>query len=219
VVVAAGRDVLELARVAIPTLGVPALEQEALDLVRDVGHASRLGQALAERPEPRPDVADVGGAVLVLYLAEDQDLARSEHVRGQPVERGPVDGQAQIGLGLAREAPNRRAVERQVVRRVEQELLVVVEHVQPAFEVGEAHRDGFDALLVGQVLEAALAHLAAVLAGQPVGLGLEVHLLELFVRDLEKLTELLCHLPLRAGIRKRYNTGAHAARGRIPMEI
>jgi hypothetical protein len=36
VVVAAGRDELELAGLVVAALGVAALEQEALDLVRDV---------------------------------------------------------------------------------------------------------------------------------------------------------------------------------------
>ena len=35
-----------------------------------------------------------------------------------------------------------------------EELLVVIEHVQAAFEVAEQHGHGLDALLVGQVLEA-----------------------------------------------------------------
>jgi hypothetical protein len=88
---------------------------------------------------------------------------------------------------LLREAADGRAVEGQVVRRLEQELLVVVQHVQPALEVGEAHRHRLEPALVGQVLDALLAHLADVHALDTLALGFQVHLLELVVRDLEEV--------------------------------
>jgi hypothetical protein len=80
-----------------------------------------------------------------------QHLAGAEDVRRQPVEGRPVDRQSQVRLLLPREAADRRAVEGQIVRRLEQELLVIVQHVQPAFEVGETHGDRLDALLVVEI--------------------------------------------------------------------
>ena len=72
---------------------------------------------------------------------------------GRPIERAPVDRQAQVALALRGEAADRRAVEGEVVVALEQEFLVVVEHVQAAFEVAEQHRHGLDALLVGEILQ------------------------------------------------------------------
>jgi hypothetical protein len=104
--------------------------------------------------KPGAQVALVRRAVLVADVAEDEHLAGPEDVGGQPVEGRPVDAQPQVGFGLLREAPDGRAVEGEVVGRLQQELLVVVEHVEAALEVGEAHRHGLDPLLVGQVLDA-----------------------------------------------------------------
>jgi hypothetical protein len=84
-------------------------------------------------------------------------------------------------------------IERQVVGGLQQELLVVVEHVEAALEVGEADGHRLDALLVRQVLHPLLADLAGFLAGHAVGLGLDVHLLQLLVRDLEKVAKRRVH--------------------------
>ncbi len=187
VVVAARRDVLELARLEVAPLGVPALEDEPFDLVRHVRDHVLLPQLRGEGLEPRAQVAHVGGAVLVADVAEHEHLARAEHVGRQLVERGPVDLEPQVRLGLAREAADRGAVEGEVVRRLEQELLVVVEHVEAALEVGEAHGHRLDTPLVGQVLHAGVADLPGILPGHAVGLRLQVQLLELVVRDLQKV--------------------------------
>ena len=72
---------------------------------------------------------------------------------GRPVEGAPVHVQPQIAFALRRESADRRAVEGQVVIALDQEFLVIVEHVQTAFQVAEQHRDGLDALLIGQVLQ------------------------------------------------------------------
>ena len=112
--------------------------------------------SLAVLLEQAAQVGRVGLAVAAQHLAEHQHLARAEHVGRQPVEGAPVDAQAQVGLLLRREAAHRAAVEGQVVLALEQELLVVVQHVQPAFEVGEAHRHRLDALLVGAGTSSAL---------------------------------------------------------------
>ena len=84
-------------------------------------------------------------------------LPGPKYVGGRPVEGAPVDAEPQIALALRGKAADRGAVERQVVPALEQEFLVVIEHVQAAFEVAEQHGDGLDALLVGQVLEALFA--------------------------------------------------------------
>ena len=88
-----------------------------------------------------------------------------------------------------REAPDGGAVEGQVVGRLEQELLVVVQHVQPAFEVGKADRHRLDPLLVGQILHPLLADLVGIGPGRPLGLGLEVHLLEPVVGDFQEIAQ------------------------------
>ena len=51
------------------------------------------------------------------------------------------------------------------------------------------HGDGLDALLVGQVAQAGFLHRAGVLAGEPLGLGLEVQLFELVVGDLQEIAK------------------------------
>jgi hypothetical protein len=61
--------------------------------------------------------------------------------------------------------------------------------VHPALEIGEAHRDGLDALLVGQVLLALLADLVGLDAIEALLLGGEVALFELVVGDLEEVTK------------------------------
>jgi hypothetical protein len=111
----------------------------------------------------------------------------------QPVEGRPVDLQAEIGFLLLREAADRGSVEGQVVGALEQELLVVVEHVEAPFEIREADREGFDALLVGEEPDPRLADLAGVLALDALVFGGEVHLLELVVGNLEKVTQRTGH--------------------------
>ena len=62
--------------------------------------------------------------------------------------------------------------------------------MQPAFEVGEAQGDRLDALLVGQVLHALLAHLVGLVAVEAGLFGFEVELLQLVVGNLEKVAQL-----------------------------
>ena len=102
----------------------------------------RVGKTL----QHAADVGSIGLAVLVDDLAEDQHLAGTEHVGWRPVECAPVDAQTQIALALRGKAANRRAVEGQVVPALDQEFLVVIEHVQAAFQVAEQDGDGLDAL-------------------------------------------------------------------------
>ena len=190
VVVAARRDELERPGQVVLTLGVAALEEEALDLVRGVGDRAVLREEAVGQPfQPAAHVGGVRRAVALLHLAEHQHLPGPEDVRRQPVERRPVDHEAQVRFRLLREPPDGRPVERQVVGRLQQELLVVVEHVEAALEVRETHRDGLDALLVREVLHPLLADLVGRHAVQPLLLGGEVHLLQPVVGNLQEIAQ------------------------------
>ena len=154
VIVAAGVHVFELARLVVGALGVRPLEQEAFDFVGRVqGVAVLLVQAVRERLEDAAHVGGVGLAALVDDFAEHQHLAGAKNVGRRPVEGAPVDAQAQIAFPLRGKAANRGTVEGQVVVALQQKFLVVVEHVQAAFEVAEHDGHGLDALLVGQILQ------------------------------------------------------------------
>src|ERR1019366_10264524 len=104
-----------------------------------------LEHLLRELLEDAANVRAIRSARLLDHVAEDQHLARPEYIRGCPVERAPVDSQAKIALLLRSKAADRGPVEGQVVIALDQELLVVVEHVQPAFEVAEQNGDSLDA--------------------------------------------------------------------------
>ncbi len=184
VVVAARVHILELAGLVVVPLRVHALEQEPFDFVGRVQRvALLLVQPLREVLQHPADVARVRAAVLVDHLAEHQHLARTEVVRRRPVERAPVHVQPQVALPLRRESTDRRSVERQVVVALYEKFLVVIEHVEPAFQVAEQDRDGLDALLVRQVLEALLLNHMHRNAVHPLLLGREIQLLKLCVGE------------------------------------
>jgi hypothetical protein len=75
---------------------------------------------------------------------------------------------------LRRKTANRGSVESQVVPALDQELFIVIEHVQAAFEVAEQQGNGFDALLIGQILETAFPDLLDRSALQTLLLGFEI---------------------------------------------
>ena len=137
--------------------------------------------------------AAVGRAVLVDDFAEHQHLARAEDIGRRPVERAPVDAQPQIAFPLRGEAANRRAVEGQVVPALDQELLVVVEHVQAAFQVAEQHGDGLDALLVGQILQALFLDFVQGNALLALLFGVQVQLFQLVIGKREEITQFSGH--------------------------
>src|ERR1019366_6094130 len=134
-IVAAGVDEVEPARLVETAFGVLAREQKALDLV---GRVQRVAFLLEQRfgvaLEHAAQVAGIGGPVLVDDVAEYQYLAVAEYVGRHPVERAPVDAQAKIALFLRRKAANRRAVECQILVGAQQELLVVVQQVKTALK-------------------------------------------------------------------------------------
>ena len=85
VIVAAGVDVVELAGFVVASLGVGAVEEEALDLVGGVqGVAFSLCKPLRVPLEHAAHVGGVRRSVLVDDLAEDQHLAGPEDVRRAP---------------------------------------------------------------------------------------------------------------------------------------
>ena len=92
-------------------------------------------------------------SALIDDLAEDDHLAGAEEIRGHPIKGAPVDSQPQVAFPLSGKSTDRGAVKGQVVPALDDEFLVVVEHVQTAFKVAEENGDGLNALLVGEVLE------------------------------------------------------------------
>src|ERR1700738_495170 len=98
-------------------------------------------------------VGSIRPPLLIDDLAEDHHLSRAENICRTPVEGGPIDSQPQVALFLRCEASDGRAVEGQVVPALDEKLLVVIEHVQPTFEVAEEQGYGLDPFLVCEVLE------------------------------------------------------------------
>ncbi len=187
-IVAAGRDEIELAGQVIGLLRVLAGKEEALDLGGRVERVAVLLELLlGVSLEYAAQVARIGGPVLVDDVAEDHHLAGAKHVGRHPVEGAPVDAQAQIALFLRREAADRGAVEGQVLVGAEQELLVVVEQVQTALEVGKQHGDSLDPLFVGQVLQPFFTNFIRRNAVGAVGLGLQVLLFQLIIGKSQKI--------------------------------
>jgi hypothetical protein len=118
-----------------------------------------------------------------------KDLAGSEDIGGRPVEGGPVHVEAEVAFALGGEAADGGAVEGEVVIALDKELLVVIEHMETAFEVAEQDGDGLDPLFVGQVLEAVLLDLSGVDAVLPLFLGVQVEFLEFRVGKHEKVLQ------------------------------
>ena len=201
VVIPALRGVLERAGRVVVTFGIAALEQEAFDFGGDIRGDAVFGvQPFGQFFQTGTHVGTVGAAVLFADLAENEHLARTKHIRWQPVECRPINRQTQIGFGLRGETTDARAVEGQVVVILDQEFLVVIKHVQAALKVGEANRDGLDAFFVREVLDAFFLDFARVFAVQTVLLGFQVQLLELFVRHFEEGPQwVLTHITLLEG--------------------
>ncbi len=193
-IVPAGVDVVELLRFMIMALGLDAIEEKAFNLVGGVeGVALAREELLGVSLEHAANVGGIGRAALVDDIAEHQHFAGTKNVGRAPVERWPVNAQAEIALALRGEAANRGAIEGQVVPALEQELLVVVEHVQAAFEVAEQHGDRLDALLVGQVLQALLLDLMQGDAVLALLFGAQIQVFELVIGKREEATQFSGH--------------------------
>ena len=149
-IVAAGIDVLEFGGFVIMTLGVGSFEEESFNFVGRVQRVFLLFvQIVGVGFQHAADVRGVRCAALIDNVAEHEDFARTKDIGRSPVESAPINPQAQVALALRGKAADRRSVKGQVVPALEQELLVIVEHVQPALEIGEQDGQGLDALLVG----------------------------------------------------------------------
>src|ERR1019366_2288565 len=137
-IVAASVDEIEAAGFVEAALGVAAGEQEAFNLVGCVERVALLLEKLVGvLLENAAQITGVGCSVLIDHGAENQHLAIAEHVGGHPVEGAPVDAETKIALFLRGEAANRRSIERQILIRAEEKLLVVVQQVQAAFQIGK----------------------------------------------------------------------------------
>src|SRR5262249_1752646 len=135
------------------------------------------------------NVSGVRRAVLVDDVAENEHFARAEDIRRRPIKRGPIHGEPEIAFALRRESANRGAVEGQVVPALNEKLLIIVEHVEAAFEVAKEHGYGLNALFVSQILEAFLLDFMDRCAIFALLLGVQIQLLQLIVRESEKIPQ------------------------------
>ncbi len=194
VIIPARVDVLELAGFVIGALGIRSLKQKAFNLIRCIERvAFFLVQDVGIVFQHAANVGRVRRSALVDDLTKHQDLARAEYIRGRPVERRPVDTQPQIALPLRGEPTNRRAVEREIVPALDQKLLVVVQHVQPAFKIAEHHGHGLDPLFVGQVLQPLLLDLANWHAGPALLLRFQIQVFQFVVAECQEITQFVGH--------------------------
>ncbi len=194
-VVAAGVDVIEPGCLVVAAFGIGAVEEEAFDFVGGVESvALLLVEALRVGFEDAADIGAVGRAVLIDDFAEDQHFAGAEDVGRGPIDGAPIHGKTEVAFALRGEAADGRAVKGQVVPALYEKLLVVIEHVEAAFEVTEQDRDGLDALLVREVLEALLLNLVHGRAAEAVGFGLQIQLFQFRVGEGQKVLELVGHI-------------------------
>ena len=84
---------------------------------------------------------------------------------------------------MRRKAANRGAVKGQVVIAPDQELLVIVQQVQAAFEIAEQNGDSLDAFFIRQILQTRVADLVRRYTVEPVALGLKIEFLQLLVSE------------------------------------
>jgi len=94
---------------------------------------------------------------------------------------------------LRGKAANGRPVKREVIPALDEELLVVIEHVQPAFEVAEEDRHGFNPFLVAQVLEALSLNLLRGNACEPFLLGAQIQFFQFAVGEFQVVLQIGAH--------------------------
>src|SRR5260370_41773309 len=201
-VVTAGIDVFEFAGFVVTPLRVLALEKESFDFIGGVECvAFFLVEIISVALQHSPDVSGVRRTVFVNHVAEDQNFAGAEDIRRRPIKRSPIHRQPQVALALRGEPPNRGTVERQIIPAFDQKLLVVIEHVQAAFEVAEQHGHGFDALFIRQILEAFFLNLVFGNSFLTLLLGFQIQLLQLIIGKGEKISQFVRHESPQSGIR------------------
>src|SRR5580704_218274 len=193
-IVPTGIDILELAGFGVPPLSVNTLKKEPFNFVGSVERVTVLLMLFKGKGfEHAADIGGVDRSALVDDLAEHDYFARSEKVGRNPVKRAPVDPQPQVAFPLSGKSTDRRAVKSQVVPALDDEFLVVVEHVQTAFQVAEKNGDGLDAFLVGEILDPFLPDLVLRNTILPLLFSLQVHFFERFIREREKTAQIGRH--------------------------
>src|SRR6266404_6906437 len=146
-VISARVDVLKSAGLGIMLLSVDSGEQESFDLIRGIQRvAFPLVQFIAVGLQNSSNIGAKRAAILVNHFAKHHYLAGAEIIGRSPVERAPINSQSQVAFSLRGESADRRAIKRQIVPTLDQKLLVIVEHVQPAFEVAEQYGNCLDTL-------------------------------------------------------------------------
>ena len=126
-------------------------------------------------------VFGVGLSVFVNHFAEDQHFSGAKDVGRPPVKSGPIDPETQIALMLRGKPANGRTVKGKVVPTFDEKLLVIIEHVQAAFQIAEKHRHGFDSFLLRQILQALFPHLLDGYSLHPLFLGCQVQVFQFAV--------------------------------------
>jgi hypothetical protein len=121
-----------------------------------------------------PNIGGIRFPALIDYIPEDKNFALAEDICGSPIERAPIDAEPKVALPLRGETANGRPVEGKIVPTLKQELFVVVQHVQAAFQIAEQNSHGFDSFLVRQVLETSFPHLVSGDAILPFLFGFQV---------------------------------------------
>src|ERR1700722_7635848 len=114
-VVTAGIDILELARVVEASFGVDTFKEETFNFVSGIQRVAILlvlfgGKGLKH-------AADVGGVhrpALVDHLAKHYYLAGAEEISRHPVKSAPVNSQPQVAFPLRGKPANRGAVKGEV---------------------------------------------------------------------------------------------------------
>src|SRR5260370_8241505 len=159
-VVASGVHVAECICLMITTVGVRTLKEECCDVLGGIQRVALfLVQVAREALQKAANVGSVGRAVLVDDISKNKNLASAKDVRRRPVKCVPANTETQVALALRRKAADGRAVNSEVVPALDEELLVVVQHVEATLQVAEQVRDSLDALFAGELLEARLLYL------------------------------------------------------------
>src|SRR5581483_6868494 len=186
--------IIELASFVVAALRVRALKQEAFNFIGRIQCvALLLVQFVGELLQNAANISSIGLAVLIDYIAEDEYLSWTEDICRRPIECAPVDPEAQVAFTLRGETPDRRTVTREVIPALQQEFLVVVQHVQAPFEIAEEHGYVLDPFFVRKVLEPFFLNLVSCRPVLALLFGLQIQLLKFVVRKGKKLPKFCSH--------------------------
>src|SRR5579885_1790487 len=129
-IVAAGIDVFKLACLVITPFRIRALKEKAFNFIGSIQRVSMLlVHFICEGMQNAADVGCIRRPIFVDEFAKHEDLARPEDIGGRPVEGSPINAKAQIACTRRGKTANGGSVERQVIPTLDQELLIVVEHM------------------------------------------------------------------------------------------